>query len=321
MKPIYVVLLMGAAALGGGLVVRYGDHPVEITLARPVPPAVVAPPVAPTANVEQPISLPVHVGPQQRDADTGEESSSQASRPKSTKPVKPSAFGEPARARQPSEGRPEPKSEPRPVARVIIPPDPPAITPLEHSRVGVPPQIAVTKPAPVAGKPASPDVNAASTAPYTEPLSPHQDEANHATLKAGMLITVRTNEALSSNVNAPGDVFSGRLEKPLIANGFVIAERGAHVRGEVVDSKSAGAGSELSLRLREILASDGQRVHLVTEPWRKQSPPSTGDDPGTRQSNTNVYDLALSRNGAALIRPGTRITFRLDQTLELTEKR
>ena len=30
MKPVYVVILMGAAAIGGGLVVRYSDHPVQI---------------------------------------------------------------------------------------------------------------------------------------------------------------------------------------------------------------------------------------------------------------------------------------------------
>ena len=52
MKPYYVVLLMGAAAMGGGLVVRYSDHPVEITMAH-VAPAVVAPPVAPSTAAQQ----------------------------------------------------------------------------------------------------------------------------------------------------------------------------------------------------------------------------------------------------------------------------
>ena len=131
-----------------------------------------------------------------------------------------------------------------------------------------------------------------------------------------MLIAVRINEALSSNLNSPGDVFSGTLEKPLIADGFVIAERRARVRGEVVESKSACPGSsELAIRLREIVASDGQRVHLVSQPWRKQGVAYTGTDP-----RSGVYDAALTRGGAAVIRPATSITFRLDETVELTEK-
>jgi hypothetical protein len=127
-----------------------------------------------------------------------------------------------------------------------------------------------------------------------------------------MLISVRIREALSSNLNSKGDVFSGTLDKPLVADGFVIAERGARVRGEVVESRSGGRESELSVRLREILASDGQRVHLVSEPWRKQ---------GADEAARGVYDAALTRGGAAVIRPATSITFRLDQNVELTERR
>ena len=133
-----------------------------------------------------------------------------------------------------------------------------------------------------------------------------------------MLIAVRINEALSSNLNSPGDVFSGTLEKPLIADGFVIAERGARVRGEVVESKSAAHGqgsSELAIRLREIVASDGQRVHVVSQPWRRQGQAYPGSDPAN-----GVYDAALTRDGAAVIRRATGITFRLDETVELTEK-
>jgi hypothetical protein len=136
------------------------------------------------------------------------------------------------------------------------------------------------------------------------------------------LINIRITEALSSNLNSPGDVFSGTLDRPLIADGFVIAERGARVRGEVVDSKSAEPGQglpELSIRLREILASDGQRVHLVSEPWRKLGTPPTGND-RTSGRPGSVYDVALTRGGAAVIRPTTTIPFRLSETVELTEK-
>jgi hypothetical protein len=133
-----------------------------------------------------------------------------------------------------------------------------------------------------------------------------------------MLIAVRINEALSSNLNSKGDVFSGTLDRPIVADGFVIAERGARVRGEVVDSKAAGPASEISVRLREIVSSDGQRVHLLSEPWRKTGTTPNSNEPQGR--NGSVYDVALTRDGAAVIRPRTTITFRLDQPVELTER-
>ena len=294
MKPFYVILLMGAAALLGGMLVRYSDHPVEITLSRPVPPNVVAPPIPPTAHVGPSTSVPVRTAPPV----TREPEPSSPPHPE--KRSKPSVFADTVHVRHSDTTN----TEPKPVARVRMPVDPPTIVRLERSTV--PP------PAPVP----APTVAASAPAPAPTPLamSPKQPPAdptpqpNHATLRAGMLITVRINEALSSNLNSAGDVFSGVLDKPLIADGFVIAERGAHVRGEVVESKS----QELSLRLREVLSSDGQRVHLVSQPWRIA---------GVRTPPRNVYDAALTRDAAAVVRPSTSVTFRLDQPVELTEKR
>jgi len=124
------------------------------------------------------------------------------------------------------------------------------------------------------------------------------------------MIRVRINQALSSNVNNVGDVFSGVLDRPLVADGFVIAERGAHVRGEVLESKS----DSLALRLREIASSDGQRVHVVTEPWRVAGT-------FTRYQANNPYDGALTKDGAAIVRPATTVTFRLQDSVQLTERR
>lgn len=291
MKPFYVVILMGAAAIGGGLVVRYSDHPVQITMAHPVPPPVVAPPIPPRARVGPSSSVPVQEAP-----------------PEGVPAAKPSAFSLPVHVSRLEPGAAEPKvveprhAEPRPTARVRIPPDPPAVIPLERSSDPAPTKLAALTPPKVVDSP--PPAGVLRTA----------DEPNHATLKTGMLISVRINQALSSNTNSSGDVFSGTLERPLIADGFVIAERGAPVRGEVVDAKSDGRNSELTIRLREILASDGQRVHVVSNPWRKLS---TGNDVNAR----NIYEVPLTRGGAAVIRPATSVTFRLDESVELTEKR
>ena len=313
MKPLYVVFLMGAAALGGGLVVRYSAHPVEIMLNRPVPPPVVAPPIPPTAHVGPSTSVPVRSAPSETpDAEPG------GTPVKPAAPEKPSAFSALVHVSKPESAPPEP----RPTARVRIPPDPPAVIPLERTSAPPATQPSTTHSPEPAGILRDPDPSTVTAsakpspapAPQSLPSANPPAEGNHATLRAGMLISVRITDALSSNTNSAGDVFSGILERPLIADGFVIAERGARVRGEVVGSKSAGRESELTIRLREIMASDGQRVHIVSDPWRKVS---TGNGARPR----SLYDVPLTREGAAVIRPATSVTFRLDQPVELTEKR
>ena len=49
-----------------------------------------------------------------------------------------------------------------------------------------------------------------------------------------MLIPVRLVDGLSSERNAPGDSFASTLDQELVADGFVIAERGARVEGRVL---------------------------------------------------------------------------------------
>jgi hypothetical protein len=242
MKPVTVILLMGVAAIGGGLVVRYGIRPATIPAeipARPsaAPPAVVAPPVGPSSPipVAQPVAPVVPTAPEP------------------PVPAKPSALRQPVHVRQAS-----PVVQPR-----MKPAKPPAVVALQ------------------------------TAAALPSPVPTPQPEPNRVTLPAGMSITVRMNEALSPDRNAQGDVFSGTLEKPVTADGFVIAERGARVRGEVVDAKREIP--ELTIRLKEISTSDGQRVQIVSEAWRKQGP--------------------------AALQPETSITFRLERPVEITERR
>ena len=148
-----------------------------------------------------------------------------------------------------------------------------------------------------------------------------------------MLISVRVTEALSSDRNVQGDVFTGTLDRPLIADGFVIAERGARVRGAVIDSKPAGrvqGMAELTIQLKEINTSDGQSVAIVTQPWHRQGTASTGEDVakvgggaalGAIIGAAGDGDVMLTRGHPALIKPETSIPFRLDQAVEITERR
>ena len=51
------------------------------------------------------------------------------------------------------------------------------------------------------------------------------------TLNAGTMIPVRLVDGLTSERNLPGDSFTATLDKELVVDGFVIAERGARVEG------------------------------------------------------------------------------------------
>lgn len=267
MKPVSVIFLMGAAALAGGLLVRYSDHPVVIATSRSLPPAVVAPPVPPSpAIATPPAPEPAAV-------------SAPAPDPVPAGPEKPSAFSQTVHIRQA-----------KPAPRIV--PEPQLVTPIETARAvpvpsPAPAPIQVPEPAPVAKNPLVP-------APRPEP------EPNEVTLKSGTLLTIRINEALSSDRNGQGEVFTGSLTQPLIADGFAIAERGARVKGFVVDVRAAGGSSpaELTLRLREVATSDGQWVHISTSPWIRRG-------------------IA----GNILIRPEAPLTFRLDQSTDVVERR
>jgi hypothetical protein len=193
-------------------------------------------------------------------------------------------------------------------------------------------------------EPPAPVASSGRSDPVITPLA-----RNHVTLPVGMVITVRIIDRLSSDRNSQGDVFSGSLERPVIADGFVIAERGARVRGEVVYARRAGrveGVSELTIRLREISTSDGQHVQIVCHDWRKQGPTSAGTDAAKIAGGAalgaiigaiagggkgagigagiggaaGTGDVLLTRAGPAIIKPETSITFRLERPVEITEQ-
>ena len=188
---------MGAAALGGGLVVHYSERPADISLGVTMAPKVVARPVVPHDPIPPDAVEPTPQAPARRE--------------------KPSALGHTVHA-----GRATPVAPPR-TGSVHIPLDPPAVVALD-----IPPD-----------EPAAPLASSGRSDPVITPAAP---PPNHVTLPAGMLITVRIIDRLSSDRNSQGDVFSGSLERPVIAEGFVIAERGARVRGE--DRGRRGSGRD-----------------------------------------------------------------------------
>lgn len=273
---------------------------------------------------------------------------------------------EPAESARPAATAPKPKAEPprrsdaRPaVARSPRPPEParqeskPVETaqakaaPAEQPRVQPPaPQdVRVLPPAPV---PAQQRAEPVKPAAAEKPALPKR-EPRTVTVPAGTLITVRLRDALSTERHSTHDAFYATLDAPLIIEGLVIAERGAMVRGRVVEAVNPGrvkGRAALVLQLDELTTSDGQKVEIRTDAFRheaesevKRDVARTGVAAGIGAA---IGAIAGGGKGAAIgaaiggaagaggamatrgksaeLPSETRLTFRLSQPLSLTEK-
>ena len=135
------------------------------------------------------------------------------------------------------------------------------------------------------------------------PPPPPAPEPHKVTLNTGMLLPVRLVDGLSSERNAPGDAFLATLDKELVVDGFVIAERGARVEGRIVASDPGGKVKRvagIAVELTRLHTSDGQNVAIRTDSFERHAEPDRGK-PATLPSET-------------------RISFRLRAPLTLTEQ-
>jgi len=88
------------------------------------------------------------------------------------------------------------------------------------------------------------------------------------TIQPGTFIMVRVNQVLSSEHNQPGDPFSATLVKPVVVDGFVVADRGQTLAGRVAEVHKAGHGertSHLGIELTELTLIDGEQVPLHSQ--------------------------------------------------------
>jgi hypothetical protein len=89
-----------------------------------------------------------------------------------------------------------------------------------------------------------------------------------------LLIPVRLVDGLSSERNLPGDTFTATLDRELVVEGFVIAERGARVEGRVVATDRGGrlhGVSSITVELVRLHTSDNQNVAIHTEGFARQA--------------------------------------------------
>jgi hypothetical protein len=219
---------------------------------------------------------------------------------------------------------------------VIARNDPPAPPPPPVEPKPDPPPAIVAAPAPAPTQNVEVQ-NVSLPAPNIEARVPHT-----VTLATGALLAVRVGETLSSAHNQPGDTFLATLTQPLVIDGFIIAERGARLEGRVVE---AGA-SHLGISMVRLATADGQNIRIRTEPFVKQAGSSAGTDAakigGGAALGAIIGALAgggkgaaigagaggavgaggvlLTRGQAAEIKVETRVSFRVQDSITITER-
>jgi hypothetical protein len=170
------------------------------------------------------------------------------------------------------------------------------------------------------------------------------------TLPAGTMIPVRITEWLSSDKNQSGDRFSGSLEQPLVANGWVVAVRGQIVTGRVALAKKAGrvsGVSQLGVELSELTLVDGQLLPVKTQLLQSSAGTSNGRDAAGVATTTGVgaaigaaaeggegaaigagagavagiIGVLTTRGKPTVIPPEAMLTFRLEAALSISTER
>ena len=129
--------------------------------------------------------------------------------------------------------------------------------------------------------PAAPSSFSAPPAFTPEPAAPVQQQPHTITLRAGTALNVRLEDSVSTERNSSGDNFRASLTAPVIVDGFVIADRGSKVQGQVVEAERSGrvkGRANVSLALTEINTTDGQRVRVQTNSVIREASASKGSD-------------------------------------------
>lgn len=327
-QKITLAFLAGGVAVGTA--VYFGMNSRQERPPEPAPYTAAAPPVAaqPPVSQPQPAESAVPVEPALPAA-------TPASRPR---PSAHPAVSMPARKAQP-QPKPAVTAQAKPQEDVIVVP-PPVPAP--------PPEIRpAPSPTPPAGQPEPPNPEPQAEPAAAKPVP--KREPRTVTIPAGTLITVRLRDTLSSARQSTDDSFVATLDAPLIVEGLVIAERGATVRGRIVEAVEAGrvkGRAALVLQLTELNTSDGQKVEIRTDSFRHEAESGVKGDVakagvaagigaaigaiagGGRGAAIGAVIGGAAGAGGAMATRGkpaelpseTRLTFRLSEPVTLTER-
>jgi hypothetical protein len=179
---------------------------------------------------------------------------------------------------------------------------------------------------------------------------PAQQEAPvpaQLTVKPGTFITVRMNQGLSSDHNQQGDAFTATLDRPLVVDGFVVAQAGQTVAGRVAEAQKAGrvkGVSHLGVQLTDLTVADGQQVPIQSALVTRQGPTSEGRDAGAIAGTTatgaiigtaadwgrgaaigagagaaaGIIGVLLTRGAPTVIYPEQVLTFHIDAPVTIS---
>jgi hypothetical protein len=167
------------------------------------------------------------------------------------------------------------------------------------------------------------------------------------TVPAGTYLTVRVNQALSSDKNQPGDPFTATLEAPVVANGVVVAEPGETIGGRVAIAQKHGSGSpgKLGLQLTNLSLADGQQIPIQSQLISRRGGTTPGGvEAGTVATTTGVgavigaaagwgtgaaigaaagglaglIGVVVTHNHASVIYPEQELTFRIEAPVTIS---
>ena len=170
------------------------------------------------------------------------------------------------------------------------------------------------------------------------------------TIRPGTYFTVRVNQALHSDHNQNGDVFSATLVKPVVVDGIVVAERGQTLGGRVTEAVRAGrikGTSRLAIELTDFTLVDGTQVPIHSQLTGASGSTSLGRDASAIGTTTAVgaavgaaaaggagaamgagagagaaiIGVLLTRGNPTVIYPETVLTFRVNDPIIVSTER
>ncbi len=244
--------------------------------------------------------------------------------------------------------------------------DPPPATPVERAQPAAPPVLDQDPSQPVARSDAYGQPQQQPAEPYPQsgapPMQqpqmqqpqlrtnrppaavPHYGLPPALTMRAGMYVTVHVNQALSSDHNQQGDLFSATLAQPIVVDGIVVAQRGQPVIGRVAEAMKSGHGhasSRLALQLTGITLADGAQANVQSQMVNRTGPSNVGNQVGAVATTTavgaaigsaadwgrgaaigagagaaaGIIGVLLTPGRPTIVYPETLLTFRLESTV------
>jgi hypothetical protein len=114
---------------------------------------------------------------------------------------------------------------------------------------------------------------AMTPAPAPQPPPPPPPPPPPVVVPVGTILTVRTNQALSTKNVQTGTAFTGTVMTPISLAGKMVIPAGSDVTGTVSDAKKAGkfkGGASLTLALDSVTIK-GHKYNIVTEYFAQES--------------------------------------------------